>query len=54
MTKYSKGAQDKVEKAMQERKEGPFKSVSGKKGTRKKQAIVIGLWEARERGNQSA
>jgi len=50
MAKYSKGAQDKVEKAMHERKEGTLKSGSGKKVTSKKQAIAIGLSEAREKG----
>jgi len=51
MAKYSKGAQDKVEKAMHERKRGQLKSGrSGKKVTSRKQAIAIGLSEARERG----
>jgi len=52
-TKYSKGAQDKVEKAMHERKEGTLKSGgSGKKVTSRKQAIAIGLSEAREKGEK--
>jgi hypothetical protein len=51
MTKYSKGAQDKVERAMHERKEGTLKSGnSGKKVTSRKQAIAIGLSEARKEG----
>lgn len=51
MAKYSKGAQDKVEKAMHERKRGTLRSGrSGKKVTSRKQAIAIGLSEARERG----
>ncbi len=51
MAKYSKKAQDKVEKAMHERKHGTLKSGrSGKKVTSKKQAIAIGLSEAREEG----
>ena len=51
MTKYSKGAQKKVEKVMQEKKEGTLKSGrSGKKVTSRKQAIAIGLSEAREAG----
>ena len=51
MAKYSKGAQDKVEKAMHERKHGTLKSGrSGKKVKSRKQAIAIGLSEARERG----
>jgi hypothetical protein len=51
MAKYSKKAQDKIEKAMHERKRGTLKSGrSGKKVTSRKQAIAIGLSEARERG----
>lgn len=50
-TKYSKKAQDKVEKAMHERKHGTLKSGrSGKKVTSREQAIAIGLSEAREAG----
>ena len=51
MEKYSKKAQDKVEEAMHERKEGTLKSgLSGKKVTSKKQAIAIGPSEARKEG----
>jgi len=51
MAKYSKKAQNKVEKAMHEKKEGTLKSGrSGKKVTSRKQAIAIGLSEAREAG----
>lgn len=50
MAKYSKKAQDKVEKTMHERKEGTLRSGSGKKVTSRKQAIAIGLSEAREAG----
>jgi hypothetical protein len=51
MARYGKKAQDKVEKAMHERKRGTLKSgKSGKKVTSKKQAIAIGLSEAREEG----
>lgn len=51
MAKYSKGAGKKVEAAMREMKEGKLKSGrSGKKVTNPKQAIAIGLSEARERG----
>ena len=51
MAKYSKGAQKKVEKAMHERKSGTLKSGrSGKKVTSRKQAIAIGLSEARKAG----
>ncbi|HXU26737.1 MAG TPA: DUF6496 domain-containing protein [Bacteroidia bacterium] len=50
MAKYSKKAQEKVEKTMHERKEGTLLSGSGKKVTGKKQAIAIGLSEARKAG----
>ena len=50
MAKYGKKAQDKVEKVMHERKQGTLKSGSGKKVTSKKQAIAIGLSEARKAG----
>lgn len=50
--RYSEGAQDKVEKAMHERKHGTLKSGSGKKVTSRKQAIAIGLSEAREKGEK--
>lgn len=51
MAKYSKKAQEKVEKVMHEMKEGTLKSGrSGKKVTSRKQAIAIGLSEAREAG----
>ena len=51
MAKYSKVAQKKVEKAMHERKRGTLRSGrSGKKVTSRKQAIAIGLSEARKRG----
>jgi hypothetical protein len=51
MAKYSKGAGDKVERAMHEEKEGTLKSGrSGKKVTSRKQAIAIGLSEARKEG----
>ncbi|GAB3417799.1 DUF6496 domain-containing protein [Niabella aquatica] len=50
MAKYSKKAGDRVEKAMHEMKEGKLKSGSGKKVTNPKQAVAIGLSEAREEG----
>jgi hypothetical protein len=51
MAKYSKGAGQKVERAMKEKKSGTLKSGrSGKKVTSKKQAIAIGLSEARKKG----
>jgi hypothetical protein len=53
MPKYGKKASEKVEKAMHERKEGTLKSGrSGKKVTSKKQAIAIGLSEARKAGGK--
>ena len=48
--KYGKKAQSKVKKAMHERKRGTLRSGSGKKVTSRKQAIAIGLNEAREKG----
>ncbi len=50
MAKYSKKSQDKVEQAMHEMKQGKLKSGSGKKVTNPKQAIAIGLSEARKEG----
>jgi hypothetical protein len=51
--KYSKAAQQKVEKVMQERKAGTLRSgSSGKKVTSRKQAIAIGLSEARRAGKK--
>jgi hypothetical protein len=51
MATYGKKASDKVEKAMHERKHGTLKSGgSGKKVTSRKQAIAIGLSEARQEG----
>lgn len=51
--KYGKKASDKVEKVMHERKRGTLKSGStGKKVTSRKQAIAIGLSEARREGGK--
>ena len=51
MAKYSKKAGEKVEKVMKEKNAGTLKSGgSGKKVTSRKQAIAIGLSEAREEG----
>jgi len=51
MTKYSKKAGEKIEKVMREKKRGTLKSGrSGKKVTSRKQAIAIGLSEARKAG----
>lgn len=53
MARYGKKASEKVEKAMHERKRGTLKSGrSGKKVTSKKQAIAIGLSEARKEGGK--
>ena len=53
MATYGKKAGEKVEKAMHERKHGTLKSGrSGKKVTSRKQAIAIGLSEAREAGGK--
>ena len=51
MAKYGPKASEKVERAMHERKRGTLKSGgSGRKVTSRKQAIAIGLSEAREAG----
>ena len=53
MAKYGKTASKKVEKAMKELKSGTLKSGrSGKKVTSRKQAIAIGLSEARRSGGK--
>jgi hypothetical protein len=51
MARYGKKAQDTVEEAMHKYKKGELKSgKSGKKVTNPKQAVAIGLSEAREKG----
>jgi hypothetical protein len=51
MARYGKKAQRKVKRAMHERKRGTLKSGrSGKKVKSRKQAIAIGLSEARRAG----
>jgi Family of unknown function (DUF6496) len=53
MAKYSEKSQEKVQQAMHEMKEGTLKSGrSGQKVTNPKQAIAIGLSEAREEGEK--
>jgi topoisomerase IA-like protein len=53
MATYGKKAEEKVEKAMHERKRGTLKSGgSGKTVTSRKQAIAIGLSEARAAGGK--
>ncbi len=51
--KYSKAAGNKVKKVMDEMKQGKLRSGrSGKKVTNRKQAIAIGLSEARRAGKK--
>jgi hypothetical protein len=53
MNKYGPKAQEKVHKAMEEMEAGELKSgKSGKKVTDRKQAIAIGLSEARKEGGK--
>jgi len=53
MARYGEKASTKVERAMHERKKGTLKSGrSGKKVTSRKQAIAIGLSEARKEGGK--
>ena len=53
MAKYGKKSQQKVERAMRERKRGTLRSGrSRKKVTSRKQAIAIGLSEARREGGK--
>ena len=48
--KYSDKAQEKIGEVMHEFKEGDLKSSDGKKVTSRKQAIAIGISEAKEDG----
>jgi Family of unknown function (DUF6496) len=50
MAKYGKSASKTVESAMRRRKKGTLKSGSGRRVTSRKQAIAIGLSEARDKG----
>ena len=50
MARYSKKAGEKVEEVMHEMKEGKLKSGSGKKVNSQKQAVAIGLSEAKKEG----
>jgi hypothetical protein len=52
MAKYGKSASKNVESAMRRRKKGTLKSGSGGKVKSRKQAIAIGLSEAREKGGK--
>jgi hypothetical protein len=50
MAKYGQAATKRVASAMRRRKKGTLRSSSGGKVTSRKQAIAIGLSEAREKG----
>jgi hypothetical protein len=50
MAKYGKSASKNVESTMRRKKKGTLKSGSGRKVTSRKQAIAIGLSEARKKG----
>ena len=50
MAKYGKAASKNVKSAMHRKKKGTLKSGSGRKVKSRKQAIAIGLSEAREKG----
>ena len=50
MAKYGRGGKKNVESAMRRRKRGTLRSGSGRKARSRKQAIAIGLSEAREKG----
>ena len=50
MAKYGKKAQESVRKAMHKKERGTLKSGSGRKVKSRKQAIAIGLSEARKKG----
>ncbi|NJK98624.1 MAG: hypothetical protein HC905_30195 [Bacteroidales bacterium] len=50
MAKYSKDSQEMVKDAMHRMKKGKLQSSSGDKVTNPKQAVAIGLSEAREKG----
>ncbi len=50
MAHYDKKAQESVEKAVHDYKKGRLRSGSGHRVKNRKQAIAIGLSEAREKG----
>lgn len=50
MAKYSKKAQEKIGEVMKEFKDGKLKSGSGDKVTDRKQAVAIGISEAKDEG----
>lgn len=51
-SRYGKKSQDKVHTAMHEMEQGTLRSRSGKKVTSRKQAVAIGLDEARKEGGK--
>ena len=52
MAKYSEKAQKKIGKVMEEYKEGQLKTSAGDKVTSRKQAVAIGISEARAEGDK--
>lgn len=52
MAKYSKAAQDKIGETMHEYKEGELKDSHGNKVKDRKQAVAIGISEARQDGKK--
>ena len=52
MAKYGRAASKRVESAVRREKKGTLKSSSGRKVTSRKQAIAIGLSEARAKGGK--
>lgn len=52
MAAYGNKASEKVAKTLHELKEGKLKSGSGQKVTSRKQAVAIGLSEARKEGGK--
>jgi len=50
MAKYSKKAQEKIGEVIDEFKEGKLKYSSGKKVSSRKQAVAIGISEAKQKG----
>jgi hypothetical protein len=54
MAKYGKSVGKRVKSAMHRKKRGTLKSGSGRKVQSRKQAIAIGLSEARQKGFRDA
>jgi hypothetical protein len=52
MARYGKKAQEKIERALHEMKRGELRTPAGKKVTSRKQAIAIGLAQARRAGGK--